>query len=932
MFDGRCLILRRLCCILLHMYSTVVYKSFPDALDALAAKLKSLPFSPDEYHIVLTPDRYTLGAETAIFRNGGSLNTEVLTLSRLCRRVLGAAKMLTREGGVMLTASAIANVSDRLTYYKRAAGYTDFAREVFETLLQIDSSGAELGSLRSSGATAEKIDDLALIRDEYLKLKDDHSDASDRLKDLIAAAKDSSLVKNSHFYAIGYKNHTRLNRDVFDAIAHSARSFCFYDAEPPVPRSELVLLSAPDAIIQYKSVAMRIRDYLYTDRGRARLGDISIICPEPRALLRILDEYGIAYYSDRQTALFDTPPLAALYYIYRLYRGDGEYLVPLCKNPFSGVARVDAERLELYAAERGIEYGLLRESPDDEFARRAVDRINELIDVFGSKSGFAAACAAVSEYARFDECSLRLYADGTDLLGPMRRLTELLDKYGCGAFDADASAFFSAARAVTVNSVPCFSDRVNVTDPQSLRMTRCKKLFVVDFNEGVLPAVTADNGLLSDAEIANTGGAIEPTVREKNRRDREELAAVIANADDVLLAYHTSDGAKRSAFIVECADGRIHEIDCIEEFKTLKGADDVTYIARFACCGAAAREIAARRMSKHYEAVADATDGVMHKAQLFSETVPLTRMSMSVSELTHWFNCPYKRFLTDSVGLKERRSGGASAADFGSVMHEFMRRWIVKKPLDCSREAVEKILFAALDDLGYYVGPRYAVERERLVRDAVDYAALNMRVIDAGDYKPDDEYIERSFGGEIKLGKDEVPFVGIIDRLDVCGDDVRVIDYKTGNKKFDVKKCYDGRDMQLPLYAATQGARVTGMFYLPLRPLYSEGDTLLSGCMVKDADVALSYDKSLSGGARSEIVGAQLKPDGSFVRPSGRIMDRADMDALISMCVDNASAAVDEINSGYIEKTPAPSACDYCPYGGLCDQKKPRGKAEEESV
>ena len=59
----------------------------------------------------LTPDRYTLQAEKALFGGSGAIDCEVLTLSRLCRRVCGADMPLSREGGVMLVAKAIAAVN-----------------------------------------------------------------------------------------------------------------------------------------------------------------------------------------------------------------------------------------------------------------------------------------------------------------------------------------------------------------------------------------------------------------------------------------------------------------------------------------------------------------------------------------------------------------------------------------------------------------------------------------------------------------------------------------------------------------------------------------------------------------------------------------------------------------------------------------------------
>ncbi len=915
-----------------------LYKSFPDALDALAKFIRSRRFDPHEYYIVLTPDRYTLAVETALFKGGGAIDCEVLTLSRLCRRVLGAGNVLSAEAGVMLTARAISAVKHNFGYYGHAAKFGDFAREVYETLLQIESSGTSAGDITAEGSTAEKLHDLAMIKEEYDRLKAGYSDSPDRLKDLIAAVKDSALVRQSHIFAIGYKDATKLNRNVFDALRRSAKSFVLLDAEPPAPRKSLTVYRAPDSITQYKKVAALIRDYVYKGNGAgARYGDVSVICPEPRALSRILREYGIEFYSDITTALFDTPPLCCIYDVYRYRGGDARTLVAIAKNPFSGCNREDAEMFEL-SASRYID--LDGASADAEAGVRNVAvRLKNMTDVFKSADSFADACEKLAEYCGF-ESTAELFGNETDVISPISRLIELLRKYGGNTeetFDADASAFFSAARALPIKSLPRSVDRVNVTDPRALRLTRCKKLFVVDFNEGVLPRVTADGGLLSDAELNATGGVIDPTAREMNRRDREELLAVISNAEDVFCAYSTADGGRRSAFISDCvedADGGLTELDHAEELFALKNSTDAGFISAFACVPSAAREISARGLSAYSESISAAVGGCSNVSPPFVDSIDVARTKLSVSELTHWFGCPYKRFLSDSIGLKERRTG-VTSADFGIIIHEFMRRWIVETPLDASRENVEKKVNAILDEAGLYMSGRDAVDRERIVRDACDYAEINKRVIEAGKYVPDKDYIEHYFDGELTLGKANVPFVGVIDRVDVCGDRARIIDYKTGSRKFDIKKCLDGSDMQLPLYAAVlKDRRVTGMFYMPLRPVYDDGVKLV-GCMIKDPDIAIEYDGSLADGGKSDVVAAQLKTDGNgeatgFVRPTERIMEEVDFDGLMRTAVATASLAADEINSGYIEKAPACGECERCAYGGLCYDRKTRGAAAEE--
>lgn len=916
-----------------------IYESFPDGLNVLSERLKGKPFSLDEYVIVLTPDRYTLNVEKRLFGGGGSLNVEVLTLSRLCKRVVSEKRILSKEGGVMLVARAIAEVAGELTYYAHAAKYADFARETYGTLLQIESSCADLNELikESRGATAEKLHDLSIIKEAYDRLKSDSSDSPDRLKDLIAMASSSELVRKSDFYAIGYKDATRLNHDVFEALARSCRSFTLIDAEPPIIKESLPVWVASDSVTQYKRIAVDIIEYV--KQGGA-FGDISVVCgDDKRALERLLNEYGIRAYSDSIAPLFDTTPLVALNLLYRLKGGnDASVAIAYAKNPFSGIDRCDAERLELELGERGIDFMSKDFEPKNEGAARALSKVREAVLIFRGQRCFADAVERIAEVNDYDSNEYRLYEGVTDTLTPMRRIIELLRRFGGFNFDTDANMFFASAKALNVNSIPARSDVVTVCDASALRLTRCRKLYVADFNEGVLPKSIGDNGLLSDGELSSLGGAIEPTVREKNRRDREELLAVISNSDECVLACVEGNGKRRSAFVTECAE-QLVKYDLAIEYGALKGSDDIAMIVRHACTPAAAREIAARGMSKHAEAIAKAVDKAKHRSPDSTDSLELEKKSLSVSELKNWFACPYKRFLMYSVGVSERKKM-ANAADFGVVMHELMRRWAKSKRLDSDRATIEKLTNDVLDDMEIFIGEKYKGDRKRIIDDAIEFIAVNKTIIDAGNYMPDPNRLEIGFGGAIELGDSGLPFVGVIDRVDSCGGSVRVVDYKTGSAKFSVKAALSGEDLQLPLYVAAlqaNGERVTGAFYVKLVPTFAKDPAFVSGCMVKDTTVALDYDKSLNSGEKSTVYPISLKfgKDGKpigFSNGGNWLMEEGEFNKFVDTCVHTAGVAADEICSGFIKKTPTSKACEYCPYKALCGDKVIRSNYDEEDV
>lgn len=903
------------------------YTSYPKALDRLASDIRSRRFAFGEYYIVLCPDRYTQTVEQALFCGGGALDVEVLTLSRLSRRICPAAKTLSKEGGVMITARAIAAVKQDLKYYVKAAGFADFAREAYETLQQIASSDASANAVKAVGATKMKLDDLSLIKTEYDKIKGEYSDAPDKLYALIRAAETSELIKNARFYAIGYADMTKLIERVFNVLSKYAKAFTLYSAPPAdTKRDSLDLFCAPDRIGEYKQVAAEIREHVFNG---GKYEDVAVVCDKPRALKRILEEYEIPTYADESKPLYFTPPLSAVENMYRLFAAyarhnavDCTALVALCKNPYIGCDRGDAEKLQYEVQTRALSF-----VPDGyEFrlpqSNRAAKRVLNIVREFSACKDFGCAVKRLVELCDFE--SVQNSIGGTNEVEPLISLTDLLSRYGSGDFDADCKALLSAAQTVDVNTLPRERDCVTITMPQSLRMTAVKKLFITDFNEGALPVTVSDTGLISDGELNALGGVIEPTCAGRNRQSRDELKAVAVNAGSVFITYSDADG-RAAAFISELAK-KINKLDQSEQSDVLLYSDDPAFIAKFACVPSAARELAARRQSKHCETVLSATAKSEVFTQSFSDIVAQEkRATISVSELSHWFTCPYQRFLRDAMGLKERKRG-FGAPDFGIVVHDFMRRFVQKTPYDCSEEAVKKIIDEALTEADIKLDN---ATYSRMLSDAVDYATVNARILEKGKYAP--AQTEYRFGGKTLGTNSQLEFIGYIDRFDVCGDRARIIDYKTGNKKFKIDRCLNGCDMQLPLYAYALPYDVTGMFYVRAPKRYNTGkpDRAMSGCMVMDVDVALEYDVELSpDGEASDIIPARLKADKdgvlNFSGRSAALLEECEFDELIQKCKNNADVAVDEICLGYVSRSPVEGACERCAYIGICGGGVPR--------
>jgi ATP-dependent helicase/nuclease subunit B len=202
----------------------------------------------------------------------------------------------------------------------------------------------------------------------------------------------------------------------------------------------------------------------------------------------------------------------------------------------------------------------------------------------------------------------------------------------------------------------------------------------------------------------------------------------------------------------------------------------------------------------------------------------------SPSRVEGYTTCPHVFFvgqllLVDSPQPPEL---GPDARQLGSLLHEVLEEGYrsaddstdVAGVLARIGELADQALESAPDVYGFRPSPLWHIEQEQL------QAALERTVEELakeGDgWRPSE--FERRFGlnGEPPLVVDtdagRLMFRGIIDRLDVRGDEVRVIDYKTSQAHIAKGDLISGRRLQLPLYAmAAERAlglgRVTDGFY-----------------------------------------------------------------------------------------------------------------------
>jgi len=218
---------------------------------------------------------------------------------------------------------------------------------------------------------------------------------------------------------------------------------------------------------------------------------------------------------------------------------------------------------------------------------------------------------------------------------------------------------------------------------------------------------------------------------------------------------------------------------------------------------------------------------------------------------------------------------------------------------------------------------------------------------------------EKDFEVNIDWKNETVTLFGTIDRIDIMEKiaekraDIRIVDYKTGHKKFSIASIVNKLDMQLVLYAiAAQkmyetgkidsanpelSPRISAIMYnkinddmvkidstdLSLADKMIKSKNKLDGVLILDDEESqlTDMDETLASGLESEYLNISFKKDGTL-SSSSQVTTRETFDELCQFMKKSVIDTHNAIKSGDISISPykngQASPCSFCDYAEVC--------------
>ncbi|EDT76063.1 helicase-exonuclease AddAB subunit AddB [Clostridium butyricum] len=618
----------------------------------------------------------------------------------------------------------------------------------------------------------------------------------------------------------------------------------------------------------------------------------------------------------------------------------------------------------------------------------AFERINEWIEKF-DEVGLE---DKVKEYSQVEESVIDILDQAVDVMG---------DK------DLDSYDFFkilnSGFNNEEIGVIPVALDQVNIGDVARIKGRDVKALYIVGVNDGILPASKKEEGILSDNDrniLSEIGIELASNTRNKVFEEQFLLYTVLTISSDYLMISYPMADFEGKSLRPSIVISRIKKIlpQLVEEsdlydlssykdklnkvISPIPTFNELILAMRKNCDEENVEEYW-REVYKWYKDSPEYENKVnnIFKGLDYSNLKNHVnknnlrelyanedgKLMFSVSRLEKYAECPFSYFVQYGLKAKNRKIYEFTPPDLGSFVHDIL-------DLFTNRVKKEGILWSELnnerckDIVSNLIDIRLSEQTNSILNSSKRFKYLSQRfkrvisksvtVMAEQIGKGEFEVFKTEFDfGNYKTGEavmlnlqddEKVYLQGRIDRIDTLDLDgqiyIRIIDYKTGAKKFDLNELYYGLQMQLLVYldAIIKNSKyILEKQVIPGAVLYFKVDDpiikskkemtteevetevleelKLKGLVLKDAKVVKAMDRDIEG--YSLVIPAAFKKDGDF-KSTSDVVTEEEFTLLREYVNRKMISLCEDMLCGDIKIEPTKQAnrsyCEYCDFSSIC--------------
>ncbi|GHU53332.1 ATP-dependent helicase/deoxyribonuclease subunit B [Clostridia bacterium] len=497
---------------------------------------------------------------------------------------------------------------------------------------------------------------------------------------------------------------------------------------------------------------------------------------------------------------------------------------------------------------------------------------------------------------------------------------------------------------IDMGMIPPTRDRVVVGDINRSRLPSVRVLFLAGMTENAL--AIGDKGLISDNEretLRRLGLNVAHGLNKQVLRQKIYLYTLFAKPSESLYASYplsTLDGTA------------LYKANIIDETFARKAANNDFIKTKASARKDIGRLIKSRNLTETQLAVLDyyktEIDDVFDKINtlksgksiqenLSKETTDFlytNEISSSVSRLEKYAQCPFAYFAQYNLEIDERKIYQVDSLDLGNFFHNILE--IFSRKLNDTNTPWEHVNDSLIDKLVNDAVEQVKQDDTREIWNTNEHVITRVsRVAKKSIWaliehiklgKFDVWALEHEFNTQIDInGGRKLLLRGRIDRVDAVSIDdkiyIKIIDYKTGSKKFSLPNVHNGTQLQLVLYLnvlvknediiLSNKKMPGGMFYFYINDPVLDSDKIKEDNL-KTADILNEF--KMSGLVLDDVIPHMDK--GTFKSSNGVVLPLDEFQNLMNCANKKAVEIAENIVSGKIDINP--TTCEYCKFKTVC--------------
>lgn len=545
-----------------------------------------------------------------------------------------------------------------------------------------------------------------------------------------------------------------------------------------------------------------------------------------------------------------------------------------------------------------------------------------------------------------------------------------------------------------ISDIPQTLDHVVIGTAGNLRTLSQRAVFVMGALEGVFPAIPTSAGLFSDSERNSLLGMELPlydsTFGMALKEKFNAYSALALPSERLFISRYLTNlkGVHcEESVIIKEVRAILPEVKIRRRYELTPEELFCTDAQSFEECAVRWRENSpvSASLKKHFSESAEyserlsAIDRLVNDEPYHISSRERTRklfgdkMTLSASQVESYYQCPFYYFCKYGMKAYPRKKADMNSATFGSAVHFILENILSKESMEDLQQSdksmrlkvIRKYIDAYIETIGGKTDRtnRFLVQFDLIEKNMLVLLGHLIEEFRVCSFRPTDFELEIGNDDqvpeyELTLPEGEtINIVGKVDRVDtfINGDSkyIRIIDYKTGTKSFQLSDVLYGLNLQMLLYLSiieknggqhfsdTDKYRLTpaGILYMPATPESKIGkydskeihesvlkdqknSFRMNGLLINDPEILAAMESDGKG----MFIPAKLDENGNPVK-SDKYLASLEAYGRIFRFVDKKLLEMAEsLYKGDVKREPIKSkssdACKYCDYKTVCGFEK----------